>query len=236
MSTWNDLFDAALVELGVNAPGDAGSSTDRTYCLGVTNRLLSSWSVEIRPIFFETTESLTWASGNASRTIGTGGNLDTTRPEKVLGVQWRDSSNVDFPLDLYTHQEYQGIVDKTLSGDPLVIAYNPTIASGFGTLFAWPVPSSAFTLRLTSYKPFTTITDQTATVVLSSGYEAALVYNLAVLISSAYGRDPSAFTEREARKTKGAITRANIVPQPMSPDPMAPGAGTADSIRLWTRP
>lgn len=236
MSTWNDLFDAAMQELNVIGSGDTGGTSDRTYCLGVTNRLLSSWSTEIGPIHFETTESLTWASGNASRTIGTGGNFNTARPEKIIAAYYRDSSNTDLPLDLISHQEYQSIYDKTLSGAPLAIAYNPTIASGFGTLYAWPTPDASFTLQLTSYKPFTTISDQTATVTLPSGYEAALVYNLAVLVSSYFGRDPSGITEREARKTKAAIKRANVVPQPMMPDSGTPGVRGADSIRIWTRP
>lgn len=236
MSTWNDLFDAALTDLGVIAPGDTGAASDRTYCLGITNRILSAWSSELGPIHFETTESLSWASGNASRTIGTGGDLNTTRPLKILSAQIHDSSNEDIDVEVWTHFEYQMITDKTLAGDPLVIAYNGTIASGCGTLFMWPVPSSSVTLRLTSYKPFAAITDQTATVTLPPGYESAIVPNLSVLIAAAYGRDPSAITEREARKTKAAIVRANVIPQPMSPDALAPGQGGFDSIRLWTRP
>lgn len=231
MAIWNDLIDAALTELGIIAPGDVGTTTDRTYCLGVLNRMLSAWSVELGPIFFETTESLSWASGQASRTIGTGGDLSTTRPEKVLGLQYRDASSNDIPLDLFTHQQYQAITNKTLTGLPQAIAYNPTYP--LGTLYAWPVPDTTFTLRLTSRKPFAAISDATTTVSLPSGYEAAIVPNLALLLN-AYGRDPSPLTEREARKLKAAIVRANVVPQPMSSD--YPAGQSGDSIRQWTRP
>ena len=212
--------------------GSAGAAADRTYCLGVTNRMLSGWSTEIGPLHYETTESLTWTGSQASRTIGTGGNFNTPRPEKVLLAQYRDGSDNDFPLDIISHQGYQAIQDKSrTSSMPLAIAYNPTIASSLGTLFIWPVPSADVTIRLTSYKPFTTISDQTATVVLPSGYEAALVYNLACLIAGTFGRALQPMTAREAYRTKTALIRANIVPQPMKSDW---GGDCADDINRWT--
>lgn len=235
MASWNDLFDAALQEIG-RADTGTGTTADRTFCLGHLNRMLSSWSAEIGPLHFETTESLTWASGQASRTIGTGGDLNTSRPEVILAAQYRDSASVDHDLDIITHQGYQAIVNKTLStSEPRVIAYNPTIASGYGTLFIWPIPSSSLTFRLTSRKPFTAISDQTATVVLPSGYEAAIVFNLAVRIASAFGAQLSDVTRAEAIKAKRALLLANVVQQPARMDPLAPGQGSGYDARAhWT--
>lgn len=224
MAAWNDLFDAALMEIGVLEAGGTGATADRAYCLGVLNRMLGLWSAELGPVHFETTESLTWTSGEASRTIGTSGNFNTPRPEKVIAAHYRDASNNDYPIDVVTHQRYQSIVDKTATGEtPILIAYNPTIASSLGTLFIYPVPSASTTVRLTSYKPFSVITDQAATVVLPSGYEGAIVFNLAVQISGAFGAQLSEFTRREAIRTKGVLELANFVPQPPKADPLAPG-------------
>ena len=224
MASWNDLFDAALMEIGVLEAGGTGATADRTYCLGVVNRMLGTWSAELGPLHYETTESLTWTAAQASRTIGTSGDFNTPRPEKILYAQFRDASSNDNPIDVVTHEFYQSIVDKTTADvTPLLIAYNPTIASSLGTLFIWPVPSASATIRLTSYKPFTVITDQTATVVLPSGYEGALVFNLAMQIAAAFGVQLSPVTAGEARRTKRVIEEANIVIQPPKGDPLAPG-------------
>jgi hypothetical protein len=232
VATWNDLFDAALMEINALEAGGTGATADRTFCLGHLNRMLSSWSAELGPLHYETTESLTWASGQASRTIGTGGDLNTARPEAILAAQYRDTSNADHDLDIITHQGYQAIINKTLSTtEPRAIAYNPTIASGYGTLFIWPIPSSSLTFRLTSRKPFTAISDQTATVVLPSGYEGAIVFNLALRIASGFGKVPTDITRSEAIKAKKALVLANIVQQPARQDPLAPGQGSGYDAR-----
>jgi hypothetical protein len=224
MAAWNDLFDASLMEIGVLEAGGTGATADRTYCLGVTNRLLGTWSAELGPIHYETVDSLSWTASQASRTIGSGGNFSVARPERIISATYRDSSDNDSEIEIITHQQYQMITDKATEAEtPLVLAYNPTIASSLGTLYIWPVPSATATVRLNSYKPFTTITDQTATVVLPSGYEAALVFNLAVQIAAAFGANLSPATVEEARRTKRVITQANIVIQPPKADPLAPG-------------
>jgi hypothetical protein len=230
VTVWNTLFDAALMEVGVLEAGGTGATADRTYCLGVTNRLLGGWSAEIGPIHAETVDSLTWTAGNASRTIGSGGDFAVTRPERLIKAHYRDSANLDCPLDIITHQGYQAIQNKTHTSDsPLALAYNPTMTTG--TLFIWPVPSSNVTIRLTSYKPFATVSDATQESGLPSGYEAALVPNLALLIAPAFGAMPSPLTIREAQRTKGIILRANLIPQPMKSEWSGEGG---DEVNMWT--
>lgn len=236
MASWNDLIDASLGEIGMLEAGGTGATADRTYCLGVLNRMLGSWSAELGPVHFETTESLTWAASQASRTIGTSGDFNTPRPEKVIAAYYRDASSNDDPIEVITHQQYQAISDKTTAAEiPSVIAYNPTIASSLGTLFIWPVLTASSTIRLTSYKPFTTITDQTATVVLPSGYEAAIVANLAVRIAAAFGANLSPVTVEDSKRTKRILVEANTVLQPPKVDPLAPGQRRRYNPWQWIR-
>ena len=216
--------------------GGTGATADRTYCLGVLNRMLGTWSAELGPLHFETTEALTWTASQSSRTIGTSGNFNTPRPEKILAASYRDSSDNDFPIEIFTHQQYQAITDKTTEDErPLVLAYNPTIASSLGTLHIWPVPSANATVRLTSYKPFTTITDQTATVVLPSGYEAAIVANLAVKVAAAFGATLTPILVEEAKRTKRVLVEANTALQPPKVDPLAPGQRRRYNPWNWIR-
>lgn len=229
MATWNDLIDAGLRKIGRLESGGTPTTPERTSGLAELNSMLGSWSAEMGTIYFETTESLSWASGNASRTIGASGNLDTARPLKILSAQFRDASNNDFDLQIITHQQYQSLFDKgSLTSDfPLYLAYNPTNASNLGTLFLYPTPSATITLRLTSWKPFAVITDATATIALPPGYEDAITPNLAVRFGDGeFAADVSPGLRSQAIQSKRALVWMNIQSQPMQPDGMAPSGNS----------
>lgn len=169
------------------ASGETGSTQERLDGVAEINRMLGRWNAELGMVYAPVAESLTWASGNASRTIGTSGNFNTDRPQKILSAQYRDGNNVDQELGLLTFEEYQRIEDKASSAPiPTLIGYNPTFASSLATLYAYPVPSADFTLRLTSIKLLSTVSDGTATVLLPPGYEDAIVWNLMVRLTD-YG-------------------------------------------------
>jgi len=199
------------------------------------NQMLSHWSVRLGPIHYETSETLTWAAAQSSRSIGSGGNLDTVRPLQLLSAYLRDSSSNDFEIRIVTMEEYNHISIKTTAGDiPQIIAYNPTIASGFGTLYVWPVPDASWTLLLNSLKPFTAVSSLASTVLLPPGYEAAIQPNLAVWASGQFGGlQPT--TQQLAADTLAALESLNETDEEMSLDPMMPGgAEGADEINLWT--
>lgn len=222
MTVWNSLFDASLQEIGVLASGETGATADRTLALGHLNRMLGAWSLELTSLYFQTTESLTWASGNASRTIGSGGDLNTTRPQRIIGAQYR-IGDTDFNLDIIDHDEYQAISDKaSTSSYPSVIAYNPTNSSARGTLFMWPVPSSNLTFRLTSFSPYSTITDATAESGLPPGYENAVVLNLAYRLQKPFLKQNDPQLERDAYAAYRSLKIPSMTLNPSYADDMMP--------------
>lgn len=217
-------MDDALRKIGAIASGGTGSTQERTDALAELNRMFGTWSAELGPLYFETTESLTWASGSASKTIGVSGDLNTSRPQQILMAQYRDSASVDNPISIITHQAYQGLPDKASTGSPISLAYNPTFSSSLGTLFLYPTPSDSVTLRLTSLKPLAAITDQTATVTLPPGYEDAIVLNLAIrLASGEYAANLNPLLIEDARNAKRAIVTLNDTVNEIWPDYLAPG-------------
>jgi hypothetical protein len=226
VATWNSISDDALRKIGRIGSGDTGSAQERTDAVAELNRMLGKWSAELGPIFGQVAESLTWASGNASRTIGSGGDLATARPQSLVMAQYRDANNVDTDLPILTHDEYQGLPDKATTGEiPQLVAYNPTFAGSLGTLFVYPVPSASFTLRLTSIKPLATVSDATATITLPPGYEDAILWNLMLRLCGEYGVPVQAFWAQQAYESKHAIEQLNSTPSQMWPDYMAPGMG-----------
>ncbi len=235
MATYQNISDGAMVMIGRLASGESPTTAENADALIILNELLDTWSAEIGPVYGETAESLTWATGQATRTIGVSGNLNTARPQKILAAA-ATISTVDYPIPLITDQEYQAISNKTqTSSIPLFLAYNPTFASSLGTLYMWPVPSSAITLLLTSVKPLTAVSALSGTVTLPPGYSEALRYNLALRYASYFGAQLDPFIVKHAADTKRNLIVSNMEPQPMQMDPLMPGSGPyGDDVRLWT--
>lgn len=224
MATYQNLLEAAVRKLGRLESGGSLTASEITDGIAELNRMLGTWNADMGAIFCETLDSLTWATGNASRTIGVGGDLNVARPAQILAAQIR-SGTTDIDLILYTHREYQAIVDKaTTANIPRYLAYNPTIASSVGTLFMWPVPSASLTVRITSLKPLAAGVAGT-TAILPDSYEDAIVLNLALRLADEYGAQPGLITVKMASLAKKAMKEANFMAlsQNIQMDPLAPG-------------
>lgn len=226
MATWNSLIAASLRKVGRLESGGTPTTSEYADGLEEVNRILQELSIAIGPIYFETTDSVTWTGGQASRTIGTSGNFNVSRPIQLLAAQYRDSGGTDLDLITITHREYQSISEKSLAGSPDRIAYNPTFASSLGTLFIWPVPSSDTTVRLTSKKPFTAAAAGTDDAALPPGCEPYITFELGARLGSEFGADLSAIQicQQKANNAYKMLVEANVDLPPMQMDPLMPGA------------
>lgn len=220
--------------IGRLGSGESATTQERADGVLEFNRMLGRWNVDMGLLYFETSESLTWATGQASRTIGTGGNLSTSRPQLILSA-YLTVSGAEHPLTVITNQAYQAIDTKTLTSSiPQYLAYNPTFTTSLGTLYIWPTPSTALTLLLTSMKPLADITGA-GTITLPPGYEDAIVSNLAVRFADGDFATQIPQTLRDdAMYARESIARANWVTQELWPDYMATGLNGGDDIGRYT--
>lgn len=237
--TYQNLLDGARRMLGRLGSGDSATSTEDADHLIVLNEMLDSWSAKLGPILFETTDTLTWTSGQSSRTIGVSGNFDVSRPVDLISAFYRRDSITDLPIEIVTYKQYQAIIDKALSQSfPQQIAYNPTYASGLGTLFLWPVPSSDTTILLTSRKPIAAIAALSDTVVLPPGHQKAIRYGLAVALAPEYGVRLAEIPEivSEAKSALQDIISMGDTVESIILDPLAPGQpGGFSDVDLYTK-
>jgi len=239
VATYQNLLDGALNLVGRLGPGETASSAENTDYLIILNELIEEWTVELGPVFSETLDSLTWTGGQASRTIGTGGDFNVARPQKLISAQFRQSANIDLTLKIISHTEYQREVVKTLSVQyPQYIAYNPTFASSLGTLFIWPIPPADATIRLNSLKPLASVSALSNTVTLPPGYQKLTRYGLTKEAARLNGR-PDLLGDYSTYYTdlKAAIISGNMTSEEMQLDPLAPGASNRyddSNVRLYT--
>jgi len=185
MANAHDIIRAALRKIKAVSPDSDMTGAEAQDGLADLNRMLDSWSADGLMIYALTEEAFPLVIGQAEYTIGPTGNFNTTRPERVDGSSFiRDSNDQDFPLTVIPKEQYNAISFKTTRSIPEYICYVPEYP--IGKVILYNAPDKTYTLRLVSHKPFTAFADLWSLVSFPSGYEEALIYNLAVRVASDY--------------------------------------------------
>lgn len=196
--------------LGVDANITAQEAADGLYDM---NAMLDAWSIERLMVYQVQQTTHSWTAAAATRTIGSGGDFNTTRPYKISddGNFFRTSDNLDYSVRVLPRKFYDLIGSKTSGGSiPEFLFYD----DGFPTrtLYAYPVPADALTLHLNSWKPLQSFASLTTTISLPPGYQAAIEWNLAIWSAPRYGAAAKAAArdlEKQATLLKSRIKGVN---------------------------
>lgn len=180
LSTAQDLIDSALRLLGVVDQEGTPSTAQRNQGLDSLNALVDSLILNRLVNYREDDEAITLTT--ASTTWGSGGTINTTRPVKILSAR-RVSGSYEYPLRIKTIAEYRDLVDKSVTGTINGLAYDPTITSGYGTLYAI---GGVGAIKVTSLKPWTQYAALNTSLGLPPGYARFLRHALAVELSPEY--------------------------------------------------
>ncbi len=215
MSTVRDLVTASLLDLGALASGEACTAAEAADSFRALNLLLESWRLESLMVWSITTTTLT-LTGAASYTWGSGGTIASARPvhlDHAVQRQGSGASAVDFPLAIFTAEEYERIGLKALTSS---IASGVYLDHSFplASLFPWPIPPSGDTLVLYPWTPLTAFSSLDTTVALPPGYERALQSALAIEIAPMF-RDcvVSPALAAKAVESKAALKVVNAHPR-----------------------
>ena len=136
MAVYNDIIARSLRLLKVKESGENLSASEASDGLSVLNGLLDAWSNEPYMQWGLTEVSQALTTNDESYTIGSSGDINTTRPIRIDSAYIRDSNNVDTPLKLINAQEYSLITLKTFSSSyPCYLYYNQQYPLGVIKLF-----------------------------------------------------------------------------------------------------
>lgn len=204
-----DTIKRALRLIRVLGEGEEPSDEEARDCLVAWNGLLDAWGIERMMLYELVQESFTWPASTVSRTIGSGANFDTVRPERVDSAFTRDSANNDTPLTILDQEAYDAIELKSSAGSvyPDYLYYDP--AYPLGTIYLAYPPQSAVTLFLNNWRPFTQFNSFSTKIAYPGGYKRAFDYNLAVEVAPEFGKTPSNEVLRIAAETKRNIKALN---------------------------
>lgn len=215
--TAGEIIASALKRIGAIAANESPSAEDAATGLESLNLLIDQWQTERLTVFTLTRTTWSIVSGTGSYTVGTGGDVNITRPTSagtvtIKFVNTSSSPSTEYQCNALTEQAYQAIPQKDLTSVlPTSAYYNPTYgATGLGTITYWPVPTSTTLLGVIyAPAPIGEAAATTTTFYLPPGYRRFYITNLAVELAPQFNRPIDEGLMLAARDSKAAVKRAN---------------------------
>lgn len=207
-----EIVQAALRLIGVY---DFSGPSTSAHALKALNMMLNNWGARGVLATALTREGLSVSALAASYTIGVSQTLNTAKPIRVSSAFIRDSNNVDTTLRIIGREEFDAIPDKTASGTPAVLFYDPGVTqqtTQVGTIYLYPRASAAYTLFMESEKLFSELSTLSANMTFPLTYERAIKFNMAIELAPEHGKEVSQEVVAIARESLDAIIRANMQP------------------------
>jgi len=137
--TTQDIITASYRMVGLIPDGGTPTAAQLSQGLVHFNSMLKNWMGYGVDTWARASYTIPLVAGQASYSVGPGGDYDDARPLRVL-FGYRSYSSIDVPLNEYSKQEYYNIPNKAQAGIPVQYYYDQE--SPVGNIFLWPVPDA----------------------------------------------------------------------------------------------
>lgn len=223
--TARDIIKASLRKLGVLASGEEPSASEAQDGLSSLNTMIDSWNTERLMLYAILPQAFSFVSGKMVYTIGPGGDVDITRPQRVDSIQYQYTADSPQPLNmvmtLLDQDQYNAIGIPTISTQLPTMAY---VDDSFPkrNLYVYPIPTQVYEGQIFVWSALTQIADLNTDIILPPGYQKAIEYGLALDIAPEYGAEAVAaagLIAEQARQAKAVVKSANIEIPLMQCDP-----------------
>lgn len=208
------IIGEALSELNVLQPGASVPTAMAVLCLSKLNQIFDNWNADRQTIWSEIFTPFTLTANLSPHTIGPSGATwtMTVRPVTLDGCYLNlntQTPNVYVPIDIIDWQTYQDYISVPgiASSIPTAVYYEPDWPKG--KLYFYPVPSTAYAVRLATR---TLLADVALTdaVSMPPGYRNAVTLTLAEDIATPLGAEVPAVTSVKARQARARIFANNV--------------------------
>ena len=214
MGTATQIITDALKKLGVWEKGETIDADEGADGLRSLNFLIDSWANDNLMLYQQVQRTKALTSSDGQYTIGSGGDIDTTRPVRIVSAYCRDANNGDYTIKIINASQWARITLKTTAGSyPDYLYYRPNYP--LGEINLYPEPGSGLTLYLECWDQITQFATGATSASLPPGYERALIYNLALEIAPEYGVNVSPEVAKLAAESREFIQDVNNVEIPV---------------------
>jgi hypothetical protein len=189
-----DIIKLSMGECGVTRIGESPTIDELETARQILNVMLGAWSADQCMIRAILQESFALVAQQAAYTIGPSASYDfnTAKPMSIVGAFVRDTSSVDYPLDIVQYDMWDSYTDKQYTyATPISLYYNPGLtqqSSPYGTINLYYAPDSnnSYTLFIDSFKYLTEFATYAETVTFEAVYYEALISGLSVRLFRHY--------------------------------------------------
>jgi hypothetical protein len=188
--TRDDIIKRALRLIGVTAQGETPTTDQISEASTALNGLVKAWQADGMPLWAIRELNIDLTSGSSSYGIGIGQANDSPKPLKILQAWNRDlTSSVDIPMRIVSRQEYNLLGNKTSSGNPIQLYYEPLV--DYGVIHVFPVPTATEETNNNIYivyqRPFEDFDAAIDTPDFPQEWYDAVTYGLATRLAPEYG-------------------------------------------------
>lgn len=222
----HDICTGALQNIGAVAIEETPTAAELIGAMNVLNNMIEAWNTESLAVPGVRPETFALSAGQATRTIGTGGDFNTTRPIRIVKARIKDSGGTEYDCEVTENYDYYAsiIVKSTQSVLPTLIYYDAGVP--LGTLYFWPVPSDAsYSVVLWNMEQISGFTSLSDNVIVQPGCKRALEYNLSIELGPKYGKKATADLIQLAIMSKADLKRSNYSIGELKADPGLVGSG-----------
>lgn len=221
-----------MKKIGVLAGGEPLPADEGDDALKTFQMMISAWSNETLMIPLSTVITHSLQTQFNEYTIGIWDSIDpipdnhieTVRPQKYLSTFIRSVDGTDYPIKTMTQDMWSRISRKDITSRPSRMY----IKDGYplDTILFDSNPYEGETLHLQVQQPLEGFIQNDSlvdTLIVPSGYEQALIYNLAIELAPEYGKEISQIVFGIAQKSKSDIKRMNAkIPVLRAPKGLTP--------------
>jgi hypothetical protein len=185
----NQIISGALRLCGVLAEGETATTEQINNGAEALNMLVKRLMADGMPLWAMKQYSVTLVAGQKEYTIGVGEAVNTAKPLRVVqAFNHATSGSLDIPMRIVTRDEYNKLGNKTSSGNPIQIFYEPLNETG--KLHVFPVPDSTSAsqnvVTLVYQRPFEDFDSSTDTPDFPQEWLETIKYLLATRLAGEY--------------------------------------------------
>lgn len=188
--TRDDIIKGALRLCGALALGETPSADQVSEASEALNMLVKAWQADGMALWARGEYTLPLTLSTQSYNIGIGQTVNIAKPLKITQAILHDTqTKVDIPMRIITRDEYLRLGNKTTTGQPIQIYYDPQ--RDHGVLYVYPPANSSAVsykqIKFTYQKPFEDFDASTDNPDFPQEWYEALKYGLASRLAGEYG-------------------------------------------------
>jgi hypothetical protein len=205
-----DIIQGALGLTNAVASDQILTNDEVSDSLSVFNDLIEDWNTQNLAVYGQANQTFNTVAGQATYTIGTGGNWAAERPERINDPAYSVVNGASQPCLSMTQAEYNLITVKTQQ-QPFPYRYLYVNEYPLGLITLWPIPSGVIPITFSMDRIMTQISSANAAISFPMGYAKAFKYALGVELSPFFGKRMTDYPDvmKIAMQTFANIKRAN---------------------------